>query len=106
MLYTFSSGVSVVSLLLMVRPLYGSDKLYLTIVFGLPLCTVMFSTSVLTGVSTKKHKSNHHHHHHDQRASGLGKMSDEVLEWFIIIWAGVQPTLDPYAEAFIAGPLR
>jgi len=24
----------------------------------------------------------------------------------IILWAGVQPTLDPYAEAFIAGPLR
>jgi len=23
-----------------------------------------------------------------------------------ILWAGVQPTLDPYAEAFIAGPLR
>ena len=24
----------------------------------------------------------------------------------IILWAGVQPTLDPYAEVFIAGPLR
>jgi len=24
----------------------------------------------------------------------------------IILWAGVQPTQDPYAEAFIAGPLR
>jgi len=24
----------------------------------------------------------------------------------IILWAGVQPTLDLYAEAFIAGPLR
>ena len=23
-----------------------------------------------------------------------------------ILWAGAQPTLDPYAEAFIAGPLR
>jgi len=29
------------------------------------------------------------------------------LQTFIIIlWAGVQPTLDPYAEPFIAGPLR
>jgi len=24
----------------------------------------------------------------------------------IILWAGIHPTLDPYAEAFIAGPLR
>ena len=23
-----------------------------------------------------------------------------------IFWAGVQPMLDPYAKAFIAGPLR
>jgi len=84
MLYTFCSGVSVVSLLSMVRPLYGSDKLYLTIVFGLPLCTVMFSTNVLTGVSTKKHKSNHHQHYHDQRASGLGQMSDEGLAWLSV----------------------
>jgi len=32
-----------------------------------------------------------------------------IVQYFIIIiilWAGVQPTLDPYAEAFVAGPLR
>jgi len=29
-----------------------------------------------------------------------------ILRYIIrILWAGVQPTLDPYAEAFIAGPL-
>jgi len=31
-------------------------------------------------------------------------------QWYRILiiilwWAGVQPTLDPYAEAFMAGPL-
>ena len=30
----------------------------------------------------------------------------EISFIIIILWAGVQPTLDPYAEAFIAGPLR
>jgi len=32
----------------------------------------------------------------------------QMILWkiIIILWAGVQPTLDPYAEAFIAGPLR
>jgi len=29
-----------------------------------------------------------------------------IIIIIIILWAGVQPTLDPYAEAFIAGPLR
>jgi len=28
------------------------------------------------------------------------------MQMIIILWAGVQPTLDPYAEAFIAGPLH
>jgi len=37
---------------------------------------------------------------------------DHIVQYIIIIiiiiilWAGVQPALDPYAEAFIAGPLR
>jgi len=29
-----------------------------------------------------------------------------IIIIIIILWAGAQPTLDPYAEAFIAGPLR
>ena len=42
------------------------------------------------------------------RSRGCRFWSPKMLSSIIIIIlrAGVQPTLDPYAEAFIAGPLR
>jgi len=37
---------------------------------------------------------------------GWIKLTSTTFIIIIILWAGVQPTLDPYAEALIAGPLR
>jgi len=38
--------------------------------------------------------------------SGMAKIRRGKKEEDCILRAGVQPTPDPYAEAFIAGPLR
>jgi len=38
--------------------------------------------------------------------AGVENAGVAIFSLYCILWAGVQPTLDPYAEAFIAGPLR
>ena len=58
----------------------GHRKHYTTLSYELPNYTNNWEVFVV------KYTSHHHHHHHP-----LGRG---------------QPTLDPYAEAFIAGPLR